>query len=135
MMVAGASSMEMTFVRIFLISTLPLWMSSIASSNSPALVRAPRISTSFFVIRSVGSGVSVFGHPVRVILPALLTRSRVERIAAFAPLHSITCCAITPFVISLIRFTVSSVLELITYSMPSSFANCRRSSTRSSKIA
>ena len=73
MMVSGASARVTVFVRSFSMSTFFVRISSIASSNSPALVRAPRMSISFRVIMSVGSGVSFFGQPVRVMRPAWLT--------------------------------------------------------------
>ena len=82
--------MVTVLVRIFTISTLRLLMRSRASSNSSALVRAPRMSISFLVITSVGRLVSFLGQPVRVMRPALETRSKVWRIAGLAPEHSMT---------------------------------------------
>ena len=105
-----------------------------ASSNSLALVRAPRMSTSFLVITSVGRGVSFLGQPVRVIRPAFDTRSRAERTAGLAPEHSITSSAMRPPVYSETLAAVSSLPELTVYRTPSFLAASSRSSTRSIMI-
>ena len=105
-----------------------------ASSNSRALVRAPRMSTSLRVIASVGSGVSFLGQPVSVMRPALATMSSVLRMAGFAPEHSITSSAKRPPVYSLTLATRSSLAELIVFFTPSARAMARRSSTRSIRM-
>ncbi len=89
LIVSGASSIPITFVRILGMSILPPAISSSASSNSPALVLAPRTSSSFFVIVPVAIDVSFFGHPVRMMRPALHTASNALLIAAFEPEASI----------------------------------------------